>query len=48
MCTGKLAFKNNDSILAGFKGKIGKPYSPELQLILDNMLRQDPKERWDY
>jgi hypothetical protein len=29
-------------------GKIDKKYSPLLKFILENMFKQDPKERWGY
>lgn len=37
-----------NDILAGFKGKIDKSYPQLITIILNNMLKQDPKERWSY
>ena len=48
LLTGKHAFKSQEKILKGFKGKIDKSYPAEFNFILENMLKLDPKERWSY
>ena len=48
LLTGKHAFDNREKILGGFKGKIDKKYPVIFNFILENMFKQDPKERWGY
>ena len=48
LLTGKHAFKSQEKILKGFKGKIDKSYPVVFNYILENMLKLDPKERWSY
>jgi hypothetical protein len=46
MCTRKLVFKNKNDILTGFKGNIDKSYPQLMTVKLNNMFKQDPKERY--